>query len=143
MSDFKVDDRVAFVADNMTKKGKLYFNEHEAVPFGVVTAVDSEKKKVTVKWDKKFSFMNQYNKTTDAKNLMLESECLPELSRLEEEFRVFEKEIYTRLDQAGKLILEADKLANSKGKDLGFMEALSPLTKAMEEIGWRTSSLRC
>ncbi len=143
MSVFKIDDRVAFIADNMTKKGNLYFNEHEATPFGVVTSVDPDKDKVTVKWDKKHSYMNQYHKTTDSKNLMLEAECLPELSKLEAEFRVFEREIYTRLDQAGKLLLEADKLANSKGKDLAEMEAVHPLIKAMEDIGWSTSSLHC
>jgi hypothetical protein len=142
MKKFKVGDRVGFMADNIDKKGKLYYNDNESAPFGVVSKV-GEGGSITVKWDKEFVYMDKYNKTVAAKHLMLESECKEEYSRLEAEFQVLENEIKNKMEQAGKLLVEAHDLASEAGKDLAFMDALSPFTNAIDTVGWRSSSLTC
>lgn len=79
-----------------------------------------------------------------ASALITEVEAEEILSKLEAEFEVWAGPIRKKLKQAGKLLKEAGELADKQGRDLTEMwDITGPLISAMDEIGWRTSSLTC
>lgn len=85
-------------------------------------------------------------KTTKAVNtreLYSPADGEEEISRLVKEFDAFNKEIAKKLKQAGKLISGANDLANEAGHELIFLDGMSELKTAMEEVGWNTSSIFC
>lgn len=79
-----------------------------------------------------------------ADKLITEVEADEILSKLEAEFEAWAGPIREKLKQAGEFLKEADKVANEHGRELHQMwDIIDPLTSAMEDIGWRTSSLTC
>ena len=139
MNNFKVGDRVGYVRWNLDGK-RLTFQEGDIINFGTITNITSGKTPITVKWDDP----NCGSDTSGpCQYYMLESKCKPIFSKLEAEFKVLDNEVRTRLEIAGKLLLEADKIAKQNYRNVAHMEAAKPLTDAMEAIGWRTSSLTC
>jgi hypothetical protein len=69
-----------------------------------------------------------------------------EEARLEAEFQVVKHKIAAKLKEAGTVFQEAIDLAAQHNKSItgyDFDSDLGPLYSAMENAGWRTSSLMC
>ena len=98
--------------------------------------------KVYVKWDP--DGLSQPSEE-DVSSLELESVAKPKLSKLDAEFKVYEKEILAKMKEAGKLIREANKLSKKAGMESlnDMYDSTYPLFNAMDAAGWRTSSLGC
>ena len=121
-----------------------HYNEYEDdVTRGVVVSLcEDEPHKIRVKWDESYKKPNPENILIE--QLIREEEADKILSVLEAEFKVWADPVAEKLKEAGKLIKEADALATKNGRELTEMyDVLGELTSAMEEIGWRTSSLSC
>lgn len=101
------------------------------------------KPKYAVKWDE--SWMNGLvPKESYAGDLMFEAEANALWSKLESEFKAVENHIKDKLQVAARAIAEASEIASGAKMDLSSMwEATRPLMNAMDEVGWRTSSLNC
>jgi len=70
---------------------------------------------------------------------------LSDRSVLDKEFRAAEKQIKEKLKEAGKIIREANKMAQKAGaRHLASMyDAVDPLVDAMDDSGWSSSSWNC
>jgi hypothetical protein len=96
-----------------------------------------------VKWDH-----TPYNKPNpqelSVENLILESEGDKIADKMEAEFQKLNEEVSAKMAEAARLIDEASSLAEDSGRELHMMhEAMSPFLQAMDDAGWRTSSLSC
>jgi hypothetical protein len=98
--------------------------------------------KVYVKWDPDGTCDPSEEEVS---SLELESVAEPKLSKLDAEFKVYEKAVLAKMKEAGKLIREANKLSKKAGvESLNDMyDSTYPLFNAMDAAGWRTSSLGC
>lgn len=140
MSDtkFEVGQRVVVKSRSDLKTWNEY---EEDVTRGLVKAITADGG-VMVKMDATWHKPNPAK--FDANDLMPETEADVILSKLEAEFEAWAGPIREKLEQAGALLKEAGKLAEKQGRDLSEMYDLTdPLTSAMDDIGWRTSSLTC
>lgn len=134
--NFSVGDRVVLVARSNLKE----WNEYEDdTTRGVVTAI-SEDGKVSCKWDDSWVPPGNYN----ADELITEAKADKILATLEKEFEKWAGPIRKKIELAAKYLAEAGELANKQNKDLSQMhEIVGPLIGAMDDLGWRTSSLSC
>lgn len=138
MSKFQVGDRVV-------RSSSHALSWHDPDGFapeeGIIEAVLSTGK-IVVRWDDEKASTNpgQFLQS----HLMSKVEADVILSQLELEYQNFALPIIDKLKAAGALILEAKKLADENGKDLLESHELTEyLFVAMDEVGWRTSSLGC
>lgn len=138
MKTFEVGQRVVLVAASNLKE----WNEYEDdTTRGVVKSVNKEGL-ITVKWDNSWRTPNPSEHT--ANRLISEAEANEIRSKLEAEYEVWAGPIREKMKLAAKCLAEADELATKQKKDLAEMHELTgPLIKAMDDIGWRTSSLSC
>ena len=140
MSDtkFEVGQRVVLVSGSNLETHNEYEDDCTR---GVVKSID-ENGKVLVRWDGSYRKHNPGKHNAD--ELITEVAADEILSKLEAEFEAWAGPIREKLEQAGALLKEADELADKHGRDLTEMwDLTSPLTSAMDEVGWRTSSLTC
>jgi hypothetical protein len=83
-------------------------------------------------------------KRYEANDLMSEAEAKDALDALENDFNKLQDDLKLKLAEAVKIIEEANKIAEDNGESLAEMhEATDPLLNAMDNAGWRTSSLSC
>lgn len=131
---FKVGDRVAYSAG-----GKLKFNQYEdSTKYGTIIALDVGV--LEVKWD--FSWVKFNNLKLE--NLVPEEEYRQKYNELELEFNTESDKIKLKMEEASELILEASLSAKKLGFNLVDMyDAVNPLLRAMDNVGWSTSSLNC
>jgi hypothetical protein len=136
MSKFKVGDRVV----DPDRSNLEEWNEYEDdTTRGEVTAV-GEDGKISCKWDDSWHKPSTHN----ADDLITEAEADKILAKLEKEFEKWAAPIRKKMEQAAKLLSEAGELASAQGKDLSELhEIVGPLIGAMDDVGWRTSSLSC
>lgn len=134
--NFSVGDRVVLVARSNLKE----WNEYEDdTTRGTVTAV-SENGTVSCTWDDSWVVPGTYN----ADELITEDKADKILAELEKEFERWAGPIRKKMEQAARCLNEARELADKQGKDLSEMhEIVGPLISAMDDCGWRTSSLSC
>jgi hypothetical protein len=130
--EFKVGDRVGFVNVQPTSMGG------DDTDFGTVAEIISSGK-VRVNWDRRIFKNNEYQYTN---RLLTEEDARKEASRLDAEFQDLESEVLAKMVIAGQAITEAQKLAKQLGVELAMLD-ISPLIDAMNQAGWRTSSLDC
>jgi hypothetical protein len=76
--------------------------------------------------------------------LITEVEADKILSKLEREYEVWAGPIRKKDGKAAKLLQEVGELADEQNRELIEMhDVVGPLIHAMDELGWRTSSLSC
>lgn len=134
--NFSVGDRVVLVERSNLEEWNEYEDETTR---GVVTAI-SEDGKVSCTWD------DTWNKPSvhSADELITEAKADKILAKLEQEFEKWAGPIRKKMEQAAKCLNDARELAEKQGKDLSEMhEIVGPLISAMDDCGWRTSSLSC
>ena len=136
MNKFKVGDRVM----DPDRSNLEEWNEYEDdTTRGVVESIDPEGK-VHVKWDDSWHKPSTHN----ADDLISEAEGDKILAKLEKDFEKWAGPIRKKIELAAKYLSEAGELANKQNKDLSEMhEIVGPLIGAMDDLGWRTSSLSC
>ena len=135
---FKVNDRV--VKNDRALKNHCEYEGDDDTSRGVVKEIKGDK--YLVKWDPEWSYPNPSE--VYAKDLVSEEEAEQILAKLEAEYEVWAGPIREKIEEAAKLLSEAGKLAEKQKRDLAEMhEIVSPLLGAMDDIGWRTSSLSC
>jgi hypothetical protein len=135
---FNVSDRVML----NNKVLKIYNIDEDNSVRGVVKAVSSEHGKVFVQWDSSWRKPNPEEVLETA--LLTEKEGEKILSKLEEEFNLWSKEVKEKVEVAAGLLAEAGKLAKSHGHELyGLYDIHRPLIRAMDDCGWNTSSFNC
>lgn len=136
---FEVGDRVVWEKySNLTEWND---DEYDDTTRGTVKKIH-ETGKLLVKWDDKWKTPNPSE--VMPKELITEVEANEIRAKLEAEYKVWADPIKEKMEQVGKLLLEADTLATKQKKDLIEMHAIvSPLISAMSEVGWSTSSLSC
>jgi hypothetical protein len=77
-------------------------------------------------------------------DLMLEADAKSALNDLEDAFNKLQDELKVKIVEAANLIKEAGDIAEEHGEELAEMhDATDPLLSAMDNAGWRTSSLSC
>lgn len=136
---FEVGARVVLVERSNLDTHNEY--EDDDTTRGVVKSVDAEGK-LTCKWDNSWITPNPSKHT--ASELMAEAEANKILEKLEAEYEVWAGPIRKKIEESAKLLAEAGELAAKKDRDLSEMhEIVGPLISAMDDIGWRTSSLSC
>ena len=141
MSKFEVGSRVVDVTRSNLKTHDEYEDGGDVTRGAVVSLVE-EGLKAKVKWDSKW--IEPRTSTIEVKNLISEEEANQILSKLEAEYESWAGPIREKLKAAGALLIEANDLALAKKRDLTEMHDLvGELTSAMDDIGWRTSSLSC
>ena len=140
MSKFEVGSRVV---DKDHSDLEIYNEYEDGVTRGVVVALyKQEPDKIRVKWDDSWKKPNP--EKIEVARLIAEEEADQILSKLEAEYESWAGPIREKLKAAGELLREADKMAQAKKRDLTEMHDLvEELTSAMDDIGWRTSSLSC
>jgi hypothetical protein len=147
--DFVKGDRVAHAihyvdgryGDRNIVVGIRYTEYGEEPCYGAVTDILSNGD-VVVNWDS--SWKNSKGKIIAPSELMLEADAKNEYSRLGQEFALVQSQIKLKLEEAGKIIAEAHKLAQTTGNNLQEMyEVIRPLESAMDAAGWHTSSWGC
>ena len=140
-SKFKIGDRVGIVSD-LRYDG----NEYDAPVLGKIIHIhEPEEFEATVVLDKPIwhDGASRTQRIYFMADLIKEKEFNKKYSKLEKEFKTLEKTIHSKMEMAGKLLLDANNLANIKGHELVNIDAIAPLFSAMKECGWNTSSLRC
>jgi len=138
MKKFKVADRVVWVYRSSLEKWNVYEDDTTR---GVVESINSDGK-FTVKWDKSWVTPNPSQHNAD--ELITEAAADKIRSKLEKEFEVWAGPIRKKIEQAAKCLAEAGELAAKQNKDLTEMyELTGALIGAMDDVGWRTSSLSC
>lgn len=144
MIAFKVGDRVGYISPFQNKVGQIIFNMNEELLYGIIKEINS-KKEALIQWDNNYcNNLKYYQKPFPFSNLMLESEIKPKMEALEDEFNHLERLIVAKMEAAGQMIEEANQLAAAAGRKLHELyHATSPLTTAMDNAGWHTSSLSC
>lgn len=135
---YDVEDRYG---ESKVVKGIRVSEYGEAPDYGTVTDILSSGK-VVVKWDSEWK--NRRAAFTDPSELMLESDIKTEYSRLDKEFDEVKKQVKAKMKEAGKIIADAHKLAQTTGNNLQELyDAIQPLEDAMDKAGWHTSSWGC
>ena len=148
MNTFKIGDRIGRATmmsrhEWNRKVVPLYFDSDREHDFGVVSDV-TQKGQVSVTWDNAWINQTHFNKLYSPDELMHEEECRAILNALEEEFTAVEAKVRVKIAEAATAIEEANKLANTTGRDLHDMhESTRPLYRAMDNAGWSTSSFDC
>lgn len=136
---FEVGARVVWVDRSNLDTHNEY--EDDDCTRGVVKSIDKDGK-LTCKWDGSWTTPNPSKH--DASELMAEEEANKILSKLEKEYEAWAGPIRKKIEAAAKLLSEAGELAAEQERDLSEMhEVVGPLISAMDDIGWRTSSLSC
>lgn len=140
MTKFEIGQRVVNVECSNLKTHNEY---EEDVARGVVVALYAdEQDNVRVKWDSKW--MKPNPEKISSEKLIAEEDANKILSKLDKEYEAWASPIREKLKEAGELLREADRLAQKQGRNLVEMYVLTgELTNAMDEVGWRTSSLSC
>lgn len=142
MSKFEVGSRVVDTTRSNLKTHDEYEDGGDVTRGAVVSLIDAASDKVKVKWDSQW--IEPRTSTIAIKNLMSEKKANQILSKLEAEYESWAGPIREKLKAAGELLREAAQLAQAKKRDLTEMHDLvGELTEAMDDIGWRTSSLSC
>lgn len=138
MKKFEVGERVVHVKDSSLEK----WNEYEDdTTRGVVKKIH-ESGKLLIKWDD--AWRNKEHTEAMPDELISEVEANKILAKLEVEYEVWASPIRKKVEESAKLLAEAGKLAAKQKRDLAEMHDLvAPLLGAMDEMGWRTSSLSC
>lgn len=109
-------------------------------PGTVIGPVPKSPGMVMVEWDYPAGEITKVSVTT----LMTEAEAEAAKAKLEDDFEALQDQLRDKLQQAADLINEAQKEAQAHGHSLVDMyDATSPLMDALDEAGWRTSSLGC
>lgn len=135
---FEVGTRVVWLERSDLKTHNEYEDD---VTRGEVKSI-GEDGKYSVKWDD--SWVTPNLGKHDASELINEDEADKILSKLEKEFEEWAGPIREKMEAAATLLEEAAKMASKKKRDLTEMHELTaPLINAMDDIGWRTSSLSC
>lgn len=134
------------VGDRVVKNWKKFDRYGDNINGGEVLAPPTKdaltgNPKVYVKWDGKWYKPNP--EEVEVSKLMTQEESDAQYSKLEKEFEELESEIEIKLAEAGRLILEANAIADRGGVQLSELEAIGPLYQAMDACGWSTSSLSC
>jgi DNA repair exonuclease SbcCD nuclease subunit len=138
MKKFKVADRVVWVYRSSLEKWNVYEDDTTR---GVVESINSDGK-FTVKWDKSWVTPNPSQHNAD--ELITEAAADKIRSKLVKEFEAWAGPIRNKIEQAAKCLAEAGELAAKQNKDLTEMyELTGALIGAMDDVGWRTSSLSC
>jgi hypothetical protein len=152
---FNVGDRVAVSLNhNGDLSTKFVYDGNHGLEYGEVISV-LPKNKLLILWEAAYLNHSNYStktgKYTYEPKIMNSNGILPakdaeeQFSVLEKEFKKIEKEIKDKLENAAKLIIEADKLASkaTDGTLSDMYDAISPLYDAMDKCGWNTSSFSC
>lgn len=136
---FKVGDRVLLLERSDLETYNEY--EDDDTCRGEVLSV-SEEGKLKCKWDQVWGQPNPSEHT--AEELISEKEADKILSNLEKEYEAWAGPIRKKMEEAAKLLEQAGKMADKQGRELAEMhDIVSPLISAMDDLGWRTSSLSC
>lgn len=136
---FEVGARVVWIARSNLKTHNEY--EDDDCTRGVVKSI-GEDGKLTCKWDSRWTEPNPSKH--NARELMAEDEADAILSKLEAEYEAWAGPIREKMKQAAELLAEADRLATKQKRNLTEMhEVVGPLIRAMDDVGWQTSSLSC
>jgi hypothetical protein len=110
---------------------------------GVVIDKPANRGKVWVRWDEdSCRDIDGDEEELDPKVLSLEANR----SELDKEFKVAAAAIKKKIEEAAKIVREANKMAQDAGvRNLEEMmyDAASPLVSAMDDSGWRSSSWGC
>lgn len=81
---------------------------------------------------------------TEAEGKDRDAQIKAEEERLEAEWSLAEEQVKAKLQEAANALNEAAALAKKAGHDLLDMyDAAYPLMRAMDNAGWRSSSLSC
>jgi len=132
-SDCKVGMRVAFAQRTFPcNKGKL-----STLP---------ERGIVIVEWDSgNINKQSLSSLLTEAEGLERDIKLKAEQEALEAEWVAVSVEIEKKIKEAAELINQASSLAKDKGRSLSYdmYEEIYPLMSALDNAGWRTSSLSC
>ena len=136
---YAVGTRVAHIID--MEEG--YTSEGPCEPaYGVITALTTDDRLV-VKWDGDY-YQSHNSAPISLDEIALEADAKSEFTRLEEEFSKISDALAAKLEAAGKLVVEAAKLAKKHGLELNEMyDTYQPLYDAMDKAGWNTSSFNC
>ena len=136
---FKVGDRVLLLERSDLETHNEY--EDDDTCRGEVLSI-SEEGKFKCKWDQVWGQPNPSDHT--AEELISEKEADKILSKLEKEYEAWASPIRKKMEEAAKLLEQAGKMADKQGRELAEMhEVVGPLISAMDNLGWRTSSLSC
>ena len=141
MSTFKVGDRVGLVVEEMGDEDK----------YGVIVEViqpAAEKTRNNRHFIQSASYKVRYDdgeERTEYEGYMVpEDEARVENTRLKQEWQTIDAQAKPLLDNAASLISQAAKITKQNGHDLSEMfELTRGLLRAIDEAGWRTSSLSC
>jgi len=136
---YTVGSRVAHIVDMEEEYG----SEGPSEPYyGEVIALTTDDKLV-VKWDSDYH-QSYHSGPIPLDEVALEKDAKVEYTRLEEEFNEIVDALTTKMEEAGKFIKEAAKLAKEHGFELNEMsDVYYPLYNAMDKAGWNTSSFSC
>lgn len=133
---FKVGDKVVLASD-------IDDYDYEGSTLVVGTVQQIKEEKVLVKWAKS-SWRNPNVQELHVDELLSKEAATLKYSELEAEYNAWTDPIKEKMEQAGKLLGEAGKLAKAKNRELAEMHDLVyPLIKEMDNLGWSTSSLNC
>lgn len=139
MKTFEVGQRVVVVHLSSLKKHNEY--EDDDTTRGEVTAVKDDK--YLVELDSSWHTPNPQEFA--GSQLITEEEADKILSKLEEEYEAWAGPIRAKVEEAAKLLLEAEDMAQKQDRSLSedYTPLAESLIDAMSEIGWSTSSLTC
>ena len=100
---------------------------------------------VIVEWDNGLlEKVNLSSLITEAEGIAQDARIREEQDRLEADWAQVESLVTEKLNAAAALINEANALASKAGKELHEMwDSTSHLMDAMDDAGWRTSSMSC
>lgn len=137
LQDCKVGTRVALVSKTQPCNKGVVKSEPEAHKTHGHVAI--------VEWDSgSLQKVTLRSLLTEAEGVAQDARIKEETERLQRAWEATELQVTQRLAQAAKLIDEATDLAQAAGKDVNDMyEATRPLMRALDNAGWRTSSLSC
>ncbi len=139
---FALGDRVA---ENVTKDNRNFEGLCE-YKVGAIKAdkVHGKPDHYIVQWDPRWKGDKSAIEEVHSNLLISEAEADVKAAALETEFTALEKMVKDKLNIAAKALDEATKLAAAAGFSLSDLhEANSNLMNAMDNAGWRTSSLHC
>ena len=133
---FKQGDRVVLDDDILQT-----YNEYgEEAVRGVVE--ETKESKLLVKWD--YSWRTPNPEEVAAEDVVSEAKADKILSKLEKDYEKWAAPIRKKMEAAAKLLKEANELATAQRRELAEMHDITgSLLGAMDEVGWRTSSLSC
>jgi len=136
---FGIGDRVVVVHLSSLKKHNEY--EDDDCTRGTVKDVKGDKYLVHLDstWQK------PRTQEFSGAQLITEEEANKKLSELEQEYEAWAGPIRAKVEEAAKLLLEAEELAQKQDRSLAeeFTPLAESLISAMSDIGWSTSSLSC